>query len=695
MIQNQQKERTKDLSSIADDVIQRCALKLKTSVRVLVEDFEGGWKGEKRQYSRKLVEYCSSKALYEICKDMEQTIREGTFSRLSFDMMLAWEKPTRREEESQAECMAKEKEEMRKPAQEKEDKKKPANANSSNNQDDISLFYSDIMPLLVNDKPNVGEDAFVWLGSLVPLVADFINGKFTFETLTATTQNRLHFPAYDKFLQEIDKCVQHLQKQATPRNIEMADDEFILHVEGTASSQRVIRHIGKQSWPGRLTLTNYALYFEASGAVTYEDAFKLDLSKDIDQSIKPAATGPFGAPLFDKAIVYESAELEDGFQIEFPELTSCTRRDHWLALVNEIMLLHKFLAKFKVESPLEAWEMHARTILGIIRLHAAREMLRISPPNPKSFLIFALFDELPTGSNVLQELAESLKSVKSGHPCSASSILRNLNVSACIPCAEAEIRTPDRDVNNQPENLLSLETAVEQVREEAKEINSAKATADELRQDGIGDSALVLMELMKPLRNALPWFQDVYEWKRPATTIIVMATSLIIVYNEWVGKAIAAFLLWLVSKMIWAKKYKVGKGTKFVVCNTNDQTAVDSIVAAQHGINTAYNVLQSVNVSLLKIRSIWLANAPKHTNTIIVAMIGCAVILVIIPLKYIIMSVVLSTFAVKLKPRDRKDKKNIMGNQRLKGWWDSIPVIPVEVVQKPEESPKESGQKRD
>ncbi|CAI9289672.1 unnamed protein product [Lactuca saligna] len=695
MIQNQQKERTKNLSSIADDVLQRCALKLKTSVSVLVKDFDDKWKGEKKQYSRKLVEYCSSKALYEICKDMEQTIREGTFSRLSFDMMLAWEKPTRADEQAQMECMANEKEEMKKPAKEKEDKKKPAK--SSNKQDDIPLFYSDIMPLLVNDKPNVGEDAFVWLGSLVPLVADFINGKFTFETLTSSTQNRLHYPAYDKFLQEIAKCVQHLQKQATPRNVEMADDEFILHVEGTATSQRVIRHIGKQSWPGRLTLTNYALYFEASGSMTYEDAFKLDLSKDIDHSIKPAATGPFGAPLFDKAIVYESAELEDGFQIEFPELTSCTRRDHWLALVNEIMLLHKFLSKFKVESPLEAWEMHARTILGIIRLHAAREMLRISPPNPKNFLIFALFDELPTGSNVLHELAESLKSVKSGHPCSASSILRNVNVSACIPCAEADISVEqsDKNVNNQPDNLLSLETAVEQVREEAKEINSAKATADELKEDGIGDSALVLMELMKPLKNALPWFQEVIEWKNPTTTATVMSTSLLVVYKEWVGKAIAAFLLWLVSKMIWARKYEVGKQTKFVVCNNNDQTAVDSIVAAQHGINTIYNILQSVNVSLLKIRSIWLANAPKHTNTMIVVMIGCAVILLVIPLKYIIMSALLSTFAVKLNPGDRRDKKNIMGNQRLKGWWDSIPVIPVEVVQKAGESPKESGLKKE
>lgn len=60
---------------------------------------------------------------------------------------------------------------------------------------------------------------------------------------------------------------------------------------------------------GRLTLTNYALYFEASGAISYDDALKLDLSKDVGQNVKSSATGPWGAPIFDKAIVYESPDL--------------------------------------------------------------------------------------------------------------------------------------------------------------------------------------------------------------------------------------------------------------------------------------------------------------------------------------------------------------------------------------------------
>ncbi|XP_039140820.1 uncharacterized protein LOC120278003 isoform X2 [Dioscorea cayenensis subsp. rotundata] len=251
---------------------------------------------------------------------------------------------------------------------------------------DIPLFYSDLLPLLVDDEGNVGEEAFVWIVSLFPLAADVVNVRFTFEALTAPTAGRLHFPAYDRFLKEMDKCIKYLQKQQIPTGVELAEDEFILHVEGTAKTQRVVRHIGTTSWPGRLTLTNKALYFEASGALSYENALKIDLSRtEAGHRLSATSTGPWGVPLFDKAITYESEQQSEPIILEFPEMTSSTRRDHWLALVKEIVLLHHFISKFNVESPSKSWELHARTIFGILRLHAAREMLRISPPIPTKF----------------------------------------------------------------------------------------------------------------------------------------------------------------------------------------------------------------------------------------------------------------------------------------------------------------------
>lgn len=186
---------------------------------------------------------------------------------------------------------------------------------------------------------------------------------------------------------------------------------------------------------------------------------------------------------------------QENVVIEFPEMTSSTRRDHWLALVKEVILLHRFLSKFKLESPLEAWEMHARTILGIIRLHAAREMLRISPPVPNRFLIFTLLDEVPKGDYVLDELADSLKKVTSGHPCSASSTLRNLNASNSCP-PNPRVETPQVDEVSEivrPENLSSLESAIHQAREEAKEVEIAKATTEGLKEEGISESAQVLI----------------------------------------------------------------------------------------------------------------------------------------------------------------------------------------------------------
>ncbi|XP_075104534.1 uncharacterized protein LOC107821698 isoform X2 [Nicotiana tabacum] len=600
----------KHLSSIANDVFQRCALRLGTSVDELVHEFEAGWEPNMEGYSRKLVEFCCSRALTDICSKLEETLVDGSFSRITFDMMLAWEMPSSVDEERHTECVAKEKEERK------------VACKMPQEQDDIPLFYSDVMPLLVDNEPSVGEDAFLWLGTLVHLVADIVNGRFTFETLTAATENRLHFPAYDLFLKEIEKCVKHLQKQTTPTGMEMADDEFILHVEGTATSQRVVRHIGGTSWPGRLTLTNYALYFEASGVLSYKDAIKLDLYKDTKQSVKPAATGPWGAPLFDKAIVYESSELQEGVVFEFPEMTSSTRRDHWLSLVKEIMLLHRFLQKFKVDSPLESWEMHARTILGIIRLHAAREMLRISPPVPKNFLIFDLLDELPKGDYVLKELAESLKKVDTGHPCSASSILRSLNVAQLfVPSVEVkEINDNVRgkEINDniasplQVGNISPLESAIEQSREEAKEIELAKATVEELKEEGIGDSVQVLMGLLKPLKRLVPYVQEAFTWERPLYSSILVMTTMVVIYKEWVGKAIAGLLLGIVATMIWARRRRIpDKVHRIVVYTGSDQTTMESIVSAQQGLRSVYDLIQTMNIIILKIWSVLVSKAPK------------------------------------------------------------------------------------
>ncbi|CAL9074320.1 unnamed protein product, partial [Musa acuminata var. zebrina] len=472
----------KHLSPIANDLLCRCAETLDTSLDSLVEDFERGFKPVLDNYSRRLVEFCCSKAIETICSNVGDRIKDGSFSQFTYDMMLAWESPSSTNSELSSESIAKE----------KEDKRKPLEGNAGQMHDDIPLFYSDMMPLLVNEESSVGEDAFVWLASSIPLVADVVNARFTFETLTAPTASRLHFPAYDTFLKKMDKCIKYLEKQETPTG---SEDEFILHVEGTtARTQRVVRHIGTTSWPGRLTLTNQSLYFEASGVISYETVLKVDLTRaDVVQQVKAASTGPWGVPLFDKTITYESTELSESLVLELPEMTSSTRRDHWLTLIKEVILLHRFISKFDIKAPVQAWELLARTILGILRVHATRELLRISPPAPANLLIFLLYEDLPRGDYVLAELANTMKQTTSLSPCNAASMLKSLNISSPIASTVENIKQFEEETSNHSDTLTSLETTIGQVREEAKEASMAKATVEEVVEEGSSESLLILV----------------------------------------------------------------------------------------------------------------------------------------------------------------------------------------------------------
>ncbi|KAL6225949.1 hypothetical protein ACLB2K_004797 [Fragaria x ananassa] len=105
--------RMKHLSSVANDVVQACAVRLNTSVDKLVEEFEAtsSWNNETAPshgagaggctYGRKLIEFCSAKGVSELCQNnIEEKIADGIFSRFTFDMMLSWEIPDSSQEDS-------------------------------------------------------------------------------------------------------------------------------------------------------------------------------------------------------------------------------------------------------------------------------------------------------------------------------------------------------------------------------------------------------------------------------------------------------------------------------------------------------------------------------------------------------------------------------------------------------------------
>lgn len=74
--------------------------KLGSSVDKLVEEFEIERKPDVNNYSRKLVEFCSAKAVADMFSKMEEQIGDGAVSRFTFDMMLAWQMPSFSDEQS-------------------------------------------------------------------------------------------------------------------------------------------------------------------------------------------------------------------------------------------------------------------------------------------------------------------------------------------------------------------------------------------------------------------------------------------------------------------------------------------------------------------------------------------------------------------------------------------------------------------
>ncbi|CAN6302225.1 unnamed protein product [Urochloa humidicola] len=664
----------KHLSSIANHVLRQCSLTLDRSVNDLVADFEFGLKtAAVDNYSRKLVDFCSLQALQIITShDIGEKINDGLLGRFTFDMMLAWETPTHSDQQITMESIAKE----------REDRKEPLGKNEAVMGDETSLFYSDIMPLLVNEEPTVGEEAYVWFGSVFPLACDVVNARFTFEALTATTANRLHYPAYDRFLKEMDKSFKFLQNLPTPTGIEFAEDEFILHVEGTARTQRVVRHIGTSSWPGRVTLTNKALYFEASGTISYDSAIKVDLSDTgIEHQINTASTGPFGVPLFDKAIVFES--LSEPLVLEFPEMTSSTRRDMWLTLIREVIFIHRFISMYTIESPIHKWEVHSRIILGVIRLHAAREMLRMSPPPASSFLVFSLYDDLPKGDFVLEQLASNLKQTSTITRLSASYVFKGLSKSYAIPLSAEIAKDHDRDSSSHEQPLASLENKIDQVKDEAREVTAANVAIEGMKEEGITDSLLVLVGLVGPIGKLRPVIQQITSWERPLVTGSILAVTLLTIYMEWFSYVLAASLILAVGVMVWARKRKIGKVCSEVIIDTSsDKTTMESIVEAQQSLKKVHEYIKTANIVILRLWSIALARSPKHTETMMWMLMGSAVAVAVIPFKYILIGVAAGGFVANT--RIAKAMSNPQGGRRWREWWESIPAVPVRTVDKNE-----------
>ncbi|KAG0486009.1 hypothetical protein HPP92_008104 [Vanilla planifolia] len=628
-----------ELSQMANVIVGRCSQILDVSMDELQRNFESeASDGIKHtsNYSRNLLEYCCFRALVLMTQVIGH-LADPKFRRLTFDMMLAWE---------------------------------------------ASSTSTPPSPRVGKDG-TVGLDAFLRIAPAVPIIADVITCSNIFDVLANPNTGQLSFHVYEKYLGGLDRAIKKMKSQTESSHLSYVRSEMgerILEVDGTLTTQPVLEHVGISTWPGRLTLTDHALYFEALKVVTYDKAKVYDLANDLKQLVRPELTGPWGSRLFDKAVMYKSISLSEPVIMEFPELTGHSRRDYWLALIQEIMLAHRFIRKFKMEG-IDKEEALSKAALGILRLQAIHDTFSSVSVRNEALLMFNLSDKLPGGDLILEALAAMIVSkslartnrTRSGpgmYSISSLAILSNLGV-AHQSGSDEKLLVGDIVVGE----MTNLEKVVRESRDSYKMVEQAQATVDGVKVDGIDTNLAVMLELLYPLIEIGKKLMCLAQWEDSLKSLIFCSLFSYIIFRGWLGYLFAGLLLFMAVFMLLTKFCNQGRPIDEVkVLAPPPMNAMEQLLAVQNAISQVEEFVQDGNIILLKLRALLFAISSQATDKAILILILVAISLALFPGKLLLLMIFLELFT-RYSPLRRSSTER--WTRRLREWWFSVPAAPV------------------
>ncbi|XP_010246679.1 PREDICTED: uncharacterized protein LOC104589907 isoform X2 [Nelumbo nucifera] len=669
------------LSPIANSVVSRCSKILQIPTEELQHCFETQLPEHAQHvstYARNLLEFCSYQAL-NVLTQRPDYLSDKEFSLLTYDMMLAWEDPGVK---SEPEPLHKGDE--------------SCNVQENENEDGWSFFYSNStnMAVQVDDKKTVGPEAFARIAPACAAVADIITVHNLFEALTSSSGGQLHFFIYNKYLGSLDKVIKNAKSASglpLASSLTLAEGEVILDVDGCVPTQPVLQHTGISAWPGRLTLTNYALYFESLGVGLYEKAVRYDLATDLKQIIKPELTGPLGARLFDKALMYKSTAIPEPVYLEFPEFKGSSRRDYWLEISLEILYAHKFIRKYKLKHTQQA-EALAKAILGIYRYHAVRDAFHICPSHYKTLLAYNLAEKLPGGDTILETLSRHLEILNSGMSqddaiesssvdmkrqpsLSLVSFITLTRLGFMLPKlldVEVEAKFLERDI--WVGKINPLELAVKQLKCNTGRAEAAQETVNQVKVEGIDTNIAVMKELLFPVVELFQRLQFLASWDDPfksAMFLVVICYTIFRYIIPCIFVSIAAF-------MIWHKFCNKGKPLEaFIVTAPPTRNAVEQLLSLQEAISQFETLVQAGNIILLKLRALLFGALPQATDKAVVFFIIMAAVFAFVPLWFLIMIVFLEAFTREMPLRKDLSDRWL---RRVREWWIGIPAAPVQLI---------------
>ncbi|KAI9113921.1 hypothetical protein K1719_015172 [Acacia pycnantha] len=570
-----------ELSPVANIVVRTCSKTLGISLSELQEGFNQEASDSIKQpsrFARNFLEYCCFRAL-ALSTQVPGHLSDKKFRRLSYDMMIAWETP---------------------------------DAGSQ--------------PLLnVDEDISVGLEAFCRIAPAVPIIANVITSENIFDVLSASTGGRLKFSIYDKYLSGLERVIRKMRSNSDSSllsALRSSRDERILEVDGTVTTQPVLEHVGLSAWPGRLILTDHALYFEALLVVKYDKPKKYDLADDLKQVIKPEMTGPLGTRIYDKAVFYNSESLSEPVVMEFPEFKGGD-------------LILESLANMSNSRNLDCTDDSKAG--SAMNSSSALDMV------PKLRFVFG------TSTNTYDE-----SRLVVGEMCVGE--------------------------------MSSLEREVKESKNNYKKVESAKATVDGVKVDGIDTKLAVLKELLFPINEFGKFLKSLAYWDDPWKSLGFCLVFIYIICRGWLGYVAALMLLFLSAFMIITRYFSQGRPVEAVKVVAPDPTknTIEHILAVQNAVTHGEQFMRDVNIFLLKLRGLSLSIFPQATKKFAFALIATALVLAVLPGKCIVLMVFLEIFTRYSPPRKATTER---WSRRLREWWFSIPAAPF-VLQRDKDDKK-------
>lgn len=640
--------------------------------------------------ARSLVEYCCFRYLSRDSSDFHPNLKDLAFQRLIFITMLAWDQPY-----------------------------------SEGDGSGYPLEKSSLQ------KRVVGESAFVRIAPVVAGVADISTAHYLFRAL-AGDEHGISWSLWTRYITELIKVHKGRKSYRTSNYLLPAEQLLCI---GYNRQRPVLKWEDNIAWPGNLTLTDSALYFEGIRFRGYKEPIKLNLSSQ-GSRVEKVKVGPFGSKLLDSAVSVSSGVEQETWILEFIDFGGESRRDVWHSCISEIISLYEFIREYgpddedaSIHHVYGAHRGKRRAISSaansIARLQSLQYIQKLSE-DPTKLVQFSYLKNAPDGDIVLQTLAVSFwggplikKFEQAGHgmahrsrpsedlsSCSehifdldGSVYLRKWMKSSSWTSSLSVAFWKNSSIKHGivlAKNLVVLdlnliERAAVSCKEKSQKVEKTQATLDAAMIKGIPSNIDLFKELVLPFTVLAQKLDKLRRWEEPIWTTSFLVVAYVVILRNLLPYVFPVMLLISSITMLLLKGLKEqGRlGRSFGKVTIRDQppsNTIQKIVALKEAISDIENRLQNLNISLLKFRTIILAGQPEITTEVALLLLGGAIALLFIPFKYIAAFLVLDFFTRELEFRSEMTKKFM---KLLRERWAAVYAAPVVVL--PYEKEEDDG----